>query len=155
MADRPQDGRSHGLLTRPIAGVVAIVAAAALGTALWSPSRHETTTAGSPEAAVQSYLTAVVSRDTAGAAAHLSSMSPCEEEDLEAFAPEPDSYVELGAVRRDGDQATVTIAVTAGSASLPPFAWTEDLALTLHLEGGEWRLQGSPWPMWDCLRTAP
>jgi hypothetical protein len=155
MGTSPGIGRSGGLLTRLIAGGLAVVAAAALGTALWSPSPQEETRAGSPEAAAQSYLKAVVRRDAAGAAAHLSTSSPCDVEDLEALPPEPDTYVELVGVRPAEDVATVAIAVTAGSASMPPFTWTEDVALSLRLEGGRWRLTGSPWPTWDCAGTSP
>ena len=132
-----------------------LLVAAALVTIAARPSATLGTTAGSPEAAVQEYLPAVLAGDTSAAAGMLATDGACDASDLERVAVAEDAFAELLTARTAGDRALVTIEVTSGSASLVPVTWTE--RPTLVLERGvddQWLLSGAPWPLWACGEDA-
>jgi len=136
-------------------GVVTLLVTAALVTATARPTATLTTTVGSPEAAVQQYLTAVLAHDAPAAARMLAADGACDASDLAQVTVAEDAFALLLTSRTAGDRAVVTLAVTSGSASLVPVTVAERPALVLERGADErWLLSGTPWPMWACGKDA-
>ena len=115
---------------------------------------------GSPERAVQLYLTAISEEDFQAAQATLSSelKERCSLEELysRSFAREnlDDSRVAHDVTNFVDDKAIVVFEVTQSSGG-GPFdlnEWTHDEHYTLVREDGEWRILASPWPYQGCTQ---
>lgn len=106
---------------------------------------------GSPEAAVQDYLTAVLARDNDAAAALLAEDGPCDATDFDqTFVPD-DARVVLRDAETDGATARVVVDVVQGSGG--PFdgsEFSERQSFRLSRDGDSWRIGGSPWPLFEC-----
>lgn len=139
-ADRPL------LITGAIVGLVVIAAIVVIalrpGTAELEP--------GSPEAVVQSYLLAVVDRDTDAARDLLAKQPDCEGPSLR---PANESIrVSLEQVGIDGDRATVDVLVTLSYGS-PPFdryQYSESQRFVLRQIDGDWLITEVPWQFRVC-----
>lgn len=107
---------------------------------------------GSPEAAVQRYLTAVIDRDGEAAVALLEPDTSCTPTDVDNVGwVGADTHVELRTVEvRSSTTARVTVTITTGSGELVPSGWDEEQTFTLRRFGGEWRLTDMPWPLYEC-----
>ncbi|GAA3526021.1 hypothetical protein GCM10022263_13480 [Nocardioides daeguensis] len=132
-----------------LAAVVGAIVVASLITAVASrhPARLEP---GSPEAAVQDYLDAVLERDAEAAARHLAPDSPCGVEDLDKAYVDDDVRVRLRDTDVTGGTARVAVAITTGSGELIPSGWTEEHTFRLRRVDGAWLITGSPWPLFEC-----
>lgn len=132
-----------------LAAVVGAIVVASLITAVASrhPARLES---GSPEAAVQDYLDAVLEHDAEAAARHLAPDSPCGVEDLDNAYIDDDVRVMLRDAAVTGGTARVDVAITTGSGELIPSGWTEEHTFRLRRVGDVWLITGSPWPLFEC-----
>lgn len=107
---------------------------------------------GSPEAAVQDYVSAVYEEDAEAAAEWLDPDGRCTVEDLEDARTDAGPRIVLREVDVDGDEATVDVDRVRGENG--PFGggeWTEDLTFELERRGDRWVIVGEPWPMYGCL----
>ncbi len=162
--DHEGDGAGRGwalggdvVTSRPnriLAAVLAGIAVLTVAAGVLAANRHVAEfDPGTPETAVQAYLTAVVDGDNERAASLLAADGSCGLDDLDR------SYVPDGvrAVLRDsevnGDTARVDVGVEMSTADL--FAgsgYTEKHTFRLVRHGEGWLITGVPWPMYDCTK---
>lgn len=133
-----------------LAVVVAVIVVAALVTALLTSRDPARLAPGTPEAAVQDYLDAVLDRDNETAAAMLAPESECDLDDLDQAYLDEDVRASLREVEVSGSTARVDVAITTGAGGLIPSRWTEEHTFRLRRTGDEWLITGSPWPLFDC-----
>lgn len=133
-----------------LAAVVAVLVVAALVTAVLSRRDAVEPADGAPEATVQQYVEAVLDHDSEAAVGLLAPDSPCDVEDLDHAYVDDDLRVSLEDVEVSGTAARVDVTITSGSGGLFPSEWTDAATFRLVRTGGEWRITGSPWPLFDC-----
>ena len=142
------DGRAGKVLA--IAVAVLLLLAVVAGVVSATRPRTELP-AGSPEAVVQDYVTAVYARDLDAAAGHLDPDGDCGVEDLELAYVERDARVVLRDVDVDGDRATVRAdMVHTDSAPFGGSEWIQEEIFRLTDAGDGWVITGAPWPMYAC-----
>ncbi|GAB3446277.1 hypothetical protein GCM10027517_28290 [Phycicoccus ginsengisoli] len=137
---------------RVLVVVVGALVALAAAAAVWSTTRGSSHYgAGTPEATVQSYLTAVLDGDTETAAGYLAPSSTCDREDLTGVMVADSTRVNLVHATVGSSTAQVQVAVDR-SDSEGPFAVGESEEHVYHLArtDGQWLLEGIPWPLYDC-----
>ncbi|OLT20654.1 hypothetical protein BJF81_05195 [Ornithinimicrobium sp. CNJ-824] len=130
------NGRAGKVLAIAVAALVLLAVVAGVVSA--TRPRTELP-AGSPEATVQDYVTAVFSRDMDAAAAHLDPDGDCGVADLELAYVERDARVVLRDVDVDDDRATVRVdLVHTDSAPFGGSEWTQEetFRLTTRATGG-------------------
>jgi len=133
-----------------LAAVVGVIVLAALVTVLVASHHPAELEPGSPEAAVQDYVDAVLDRDSEVALRMLAPGSDCEVEDFDnAYVPE-DVYMSLREVEVSGSTARVDVSVTDGSGGMIPTEWTEERTFRLQRAGDDWLITGTPWPLFEC-----
>lgn len=138
--------------TRVLAVVVGVLVVLAAAAAVLSATRGTTHyAAGSPEATVQAYLSAVLQGDTERAAGYLSPSGRCDQEDLAGVTVADSTRVNLVHTTTGTDAARVQVAVDRSDEG-GPFAGGESEDHVYHLTrtGGRWLLEGTPWPLYDC-----
>lgn len=133
-----------------LAAVVGIIVLAALVTGLAGSRDPVELEPGTPEAAVQSYLDAVVDRDSEAAIGMLGAGSGCTAEDFDNAYVGEDVHVSLREVRILGETARVDVVITTGSGEIIPTEWSEQQTFRLRQTGDEWLLSGTPWPLFEC-----
>lgn len=133
-----------------LAVVVVAIVVASLVTALLSMREPAELEPGSPEAAVQDYLDAVLDRDSEAAASLLAADSPCGVDDLDNAFVEEDVRVSLRDVEVSDTTARVDVTVSAGSGGLIASPWSEEHTFRLRRTGDEWLIIGAPWPLFEC-----
>jgi len=138
----------HRVLASLVAAVVILAVVVAVLNETRSPMTVE---AGSPEATVQKYVTAVLDRDHERAAAYFDPSGVCDVEDLDnQNYVDRDARVELvDSVVRSGT-ARVIVRITTPSGGPVPNFLDEEVTFRLGQDNGSWVLTGSPWPMFDC-----
>lgn len=143
---RPADGRRRALLALAVLAVAALVAAV-----LWAVTRPAPVYApDTPEGTVQTYVTAVLEGDAAAAAAVLAADGPCSVTDLDRAYVARGTTVDLVGTDVTGDRALVRVRVGVDTGTDPFGGWTEDHAFRLSRTTAGWRLDGIPWPLYDC-----
>lgn len=138
--------------TRVLAVVVGALVVLAAAAAVLSSTRGTTHyAAGSPEATVQAYLTAVLQGDTERAAGYLDPSGSCDQADLAGVTVADSTRVNLVHATTGTDTAQVQVAVDRTDSD-GPFAVGESEEHVYHLTrvGGRWLLEGIPWPLYDC-----
>ena len=138
--------------TRVLAVVVGALVVLAAAAAVLSSTRGTTHyAAGSPEATVQAYLTAVLQGDTERAAGYLAPSGGCDQGDLAGVTVADSTRVNLVHTTTGTDTAQVRVAVDRSDEG-GPFAVGESEEHVYHLTrtGGRWLLEGTPWPLYDC-----
>lgn len=133
-----------------LAAVVGVLVAASLVTFLLTARDTAEFPDGSPEAAVQEYLDAVLDRDGEAAVRSLTADSPCDVEDFDKAYLDNDVHVALNRVDVSGSTARVDVVITSGSGSLLPSGWSEERTFRLERSGERWLVTGTPWPLFDC-----
>lgn len=107
--------------------------------------------AGSPEAAVQDYLTLLYDADVEGAVELLDPADGCTAEDLERSFFEPDARVVLRSSRVSGETATVRVDLVHGDGGLlGTDGWTQDETFRLTASEGRWLVSADSWPLHGC-----
>jgi hypothetical protein len=107
--------------------------------------------AGSPEAAVQDYLSRLYDGDLEGATALLDPADGCTVEDLERSLYRPDARVVLRSSRVSGETATVRVELVHGEGGLlGSDGWTQDETLRLARVDGRWVVSADSWPVHGC-----
>ena len=134
-----------------VAGLVVLVAVVA---AVVAANRQPVTyDRGTPQGVVQSYLGAVVAGDHAEAAGYLAPGGPCDVVDLDRSSVPDGIRVVLRDTKVDGDRAQVMVDVVTTSGDLfGGSEYSEPQTFRLGRTGQEWRVQGVPWPMYDCVK---
>ncbi len=133
-----------------LAAVVGAIVLAALVTVLAGSRDPVELEPGSPEAAVQAYLDAVVDRDSDAAVDMLAAGTSCTAEDFDNAYVGEDVHVSLREVRVLGETARVDVVITTGSGEIIPTKWSEQQTFRLRRTGDEWLLSGTPWPIFEC-----
>lgn len=110
---------------------------------------------GTPEAAVQAYVTAVVDHDGPAILELIDPALPCTAEEVERSWWDEPVTVTLEEVRTTGDTAVVAVAITHGSTGLFPDQWREEQRFDLRRTDGAWRLVGDTWPWFECGMVLP
>lgn len=136
--------------SRLLAGGVVVLVLAALVTVLLVGREPEDLPPGTPEAAVQEYLDAVLDGDDEAAAALFTPTNPCTVLDLENAWVDEDVRVTLDDVRVDGKAARVEVTVASSGGGLVPDAWSEEQTFRLSEIDGDWLISGVPWPLFEC-----
>jgi len=133
-----------------LAAFVGVLVVAALVTVLVASRHPAQLEPGTPEAAVQGYLEAVVDRDSDAAVQMLAPGSECTVEDFDNAYTGEDVHVSLREVRVLGETARVDVIITTGSGEIIPTKWSERQTFRLRRTGDEWLLSGTPWPVFEC-----
>jgi hypothetical protein len=108
-------------------------------------------TEGSPEAAVQDYMEAVLDGDPERAATFLDPDGRCTAGDIGDQAWDTTARVVLRDSRTDGQEATVRVEfVYGGDSPLGGSEWRDDQVFTLRQVQQGWVVTGDPWPMHHC-----
>ncbi|NTW39004.1 MAG: hypothetical protein HGA44_03820 [Cellulomonadaceae bacterium] len=136
-----------------LAGAVGVVVVAAAVSAVVAAQRDPVSLdPGTPAATVQAYLAGIAADDLTAAARQLSDESPCTVDDLlNVYIPDTMRVVLVDEEITD-QTAVVRVTITEGSGDGPfdSSGYSHTERLLLGDEGGEWRLVGSPWPLYDC-----
>lgn len=138
--------------TRGLAIAVAVLVLLAVGAGVLAALRPgPQLAAGSPEAAVRDYVSALYERDPATAAAQLDPEGSCDEDDLrDVFLDEQARVVLREAVTED-DTARVRVdLVHAGGGPLGGGENREPATFDLRRAGDRWVITGEPWPTFSC-----
>jgi len=140
--------RPNRILGVVVGGIIVV----AVVTAVFAATRPVTTRdSGTPDGAVQAYLSAVLKGDNEEAAGFLAPDSRCDVQDLDRTNVVEAARVDLIDTEIDGDSARVTVEVSFSSGGGPfQGSATEDHTFRLSRSGDRWLLVGLPWPLYDC-----
>ena len=137
------------------ASVAALVLLAVVAGVLSATRSGTELPSGSPEAAVQDYITAVDQDDADAAATYLDPEGGCAVEDLENMGGRSTSRVVLRDSEIDGDEAEVRVDFVFGGGG--PFGGGEEFRneerFDLRRDGDRWVITGEPWPMFFCEKA--
>lgn len=146
---------------RILGGVVAVLVVLATVSAVIASRRDAPlVTPGSPVAAVQAYLSAVVDGRTDEAARWLDPAGPCGAQDFAygLMGPgdgTPNVRIDLLGSSTSGATATVEVETRMGDGGFDPFGtsgFSERHSFSLRTVDGAWRLTGTPWPLDQCFK---
>jgi hypothetical protein len=141
---------------RVLAIVVSGLVVVAVVAAVLAATRSSTTVApGTPQAAVQGYLEAVLDGDADRAAGFLAPGSECTAADLDRAGVPDSTRVTLVSSTTDGSTARVKVQVSFGSGGPFDDGRSETQTFRLEQSAGQWRLSGIPWPLFDCGVSSP
>jgi hypothetical protein len=141
-------GRPNRILAIVVGAIVVLATAVVTVSAKSSTADYDP---GTPEGTVQAYLRAVTSGDYAEAATFLDPAGDCDVEDLDRAGGSDSARVYLVRTGVEGDTATVTVDVTRPSGGpLDTAEYTETHLFRLTRSDGDWRLSGTPWPLYNC-----
>lgn len=136
-------------------GLIAVVAV--VGGVVSATSKVTEYDRTTPQGVVQAYVAALVDGDPEAAAEYLAEDSPCDATAVEEQAYLSDEVrVVLRKTEIEADVARVQVDVAWSWGGL--FAGSERFekhTLRLSRTGEDWRLTGSPWPMFDCGSRGP
>lgn len=138
-------------MKNPMRLLAMILGVALIGALLFVASRSENGNfeAGSPEATVQAYLQAMVDRDNDQALSYFEPTTKCDSSDLDRQYISPDLTVDLIESSTTGDRAQVKIRIRYSNDDLFG-GWSEDHTIALTKLEDQWRLAGTPWPLYEC-----
>lgn len=104
----------------------------------------------SPEGVVQSYLTAILDRDSKAALALLEGDTTCTIEQFDQNYVDREVTINLMDVDVNGEDATVQVSIEHSNGDPFGGTWNEEQFLRLVRSGDTWRITGSPWPVYNC-----
>lgn len=140
---------------RAITIIVALIALISIGVVIFSVVQPvKELKSNSPEAVVQSYLTAVFDGKFDIAITSLIPTSTCTAEDLDRTYFQDSSQIHLRSSEDNGTTAQVNVDVETPDGS--PFGglMSEKHSYRLSKINGQWKISGIPWPLYDCgVRT--
>lgn len=103
-----------------------------------------------PEGVVQLYLAAVIEGKHDKAASFFVSNSECDASDIDRAFISDTLRVNLVSSEISGDSAYVKIDANTNSGGIFEDGYVESHTYRLTKEMTGWRIQGIPWPLWDC-----
>jgi hypothetical protein len=139
---------------RPLLAALAALVVTLVAVTVYAITRPATLwDRSTPEGTVQAYVTAVLDGDTVAAAALLSTDSPCTAIDLDRTPRAPQTRVDLvgTTVQATAGVTLAQVRVRVVSDAVQPFGdGGEDRTFRLTLTVAGWRIDGIPWPLYDC-----
>lgn len=103
-----------------------------------------------PEGVVQLYLKAIIEGKNDQAASYFASKSECDASDIDRAYISDTLRINLVSTSQEGESAYVKIDANTGSGGPFEDGYTESHTYRLIKEAGSWRIEGIPWPLWDC-----
>lgn len=150
MVETDPMSRANRILVIALGAIVVLAVVAAVISARRPAAQLPT---GSPEAAVQAYVTAAIAGKVDEAARWLEPSGDCDVNDLQRagdLGSQP-ARVVLADSSVEGTTATVQVELVFSSGS--PFdtsEYSEKHTYRLVRSDGKWLLTGVPWPLYDC-----
>jgi hypothetical protein len=134
-----------------LALIISVVFVIALILAISSGNSVKNMAKGSPEAAVQQYLKAVIEGRNQEAADFFSSNNKCTIYDIDRAYIEQDAQVSLDkTVKSDDKSAIVYVSIQRSGGLLLEDPYTESQTFRMIFENSEWKIDGIPWPLYNC-----
>lgn len=132
-----------------VGGIVVLAVVAGVVAALRPVEDFE---AGTPEASVQGFLRAVIEGEEAAAERYLATDSECSASDVEEARTADSARVVLRESETENGTARVSVEIVSSSSGGPFEAdeYSRNRTFDLVQEGGEWRLEDVPWPLFSC-----
>ncbi|MFM7463817.1 MAG: hypothetical protein ACKO29_07095, partial [Actinomycetota bacterium] len=132
-------------------GAIALVAIAIFSATQSKTSEFAT---GTPEATVQAFFKSLSERDSEGALQYFVANTPCELFELDRQSLSQEITIDLVESEITGDSAKVKVRIRYSSNDMVS-GWKEDQVIRLEKELGNWRITGTPWPLYDCEQEKP
>lgn len=137
--------------TLTVAAVAAVVVIAGIVVLVFAVGRDVSSyDEGTPERAVQKYLTAAFDGDYDRAASLIESSSKCDAADLDRAYIQNNARIGLIESTVDGDRARVRLEVEFPSGGPLGGVYSEEHTIRLVKTAETWLLTGVPWPLYDC-----
>lgn len=136
--------------------VASLGAIALVALAIFSATQSKTTefATGTPEATVQAFFKSLSERDSEGALQYFVADTPCELFELDRQSLSQEITIDLVESEITGDSAKVKVRIRYSSNDMVS-GWKEDQVIRLEKESGNWRITGTPWPLYDCEQEKP
>lgn len=136
--------------------VASLGAIALVALAIFSATQSKTTefATGTPEATVQAFFKSLSERDSEGALQYFVANTPCELFELDRQSLSQEITIDLVESEITGDSAKVKVRIRYSSNDMVS-GWKEDQVIRLEKESGNWRITGTPWPLYDCEQEKP
>jgi len=136
--------------------VASLGAIALVALAIFSATQSKTTefATGTPEATVQAFFKSLSERDSEGALQYFVANTPCELFELDRQSLSQEITIDLVESEITGDSAKVKVRIRYSSNDMVS-GWKEDQVIRLEKELGNWRITGTPWPLYDCEQEKP
>lgn len=145
--ERSGNRGANGILATIAILIIALITTSILISNNQEDKQFATTT---PEGVVQTYLEAVIEGKHDQAASLFVAGSECDAADIDRAYISESLRVNLVSSEIEGDSAYVKIDANMNSGALFDDGYTESHTYRLKRENGNWRLEGIPWPVWDC-----
>lgn len=144
--------RDRPAIRRPLLVVLVLAVAALVAAAVYAVTRPaKVWDRDTPQGAVQAYVAAVLDGDAAVAAALLTPDSPCAATDLDRVLVQNGTRVDLVGTDVQGAQARVRVLIGVDSGAQPFGGGAEERTFRLTRTGTQWRIDGIPWPLYECF----
>lgn len=130
--------------------VIASLLLIALSSILTVTRDEKSFSSSTPEGVIQLYLKALIDGKNDQAASYFISNSECDAADIDRAYVSETLRVNLVTSSIEGDSAYVKIDANTGASGPFDDGYTESHTYRLSREGGNWRIEGIPWPLWDC-----
>lgn len=136
--------------------VASLGAIALVALAIFSATQSKTTefATGTPEATVQAFFKSLSERDSEGALQYFVANTPCELFELDRQSLSQEITIDLVESEITGDSAKVKVRIRYSSNDMVS-GWKEDQVIRLEKKLGNWRITGTPWPLYDCEQEKP
>lgn len=103
-----------------------------------------------PEGVVQKYLTALLEGKNDRAAAFYVLESNCDASDIDRTFFDKSLRAVLEESSIEGDVAYVKVNLTSDSSGIFQNGLIDERTFRLKLQKNKWRIDGIPWPLWEC-----
>jgi len=136
--------------------VASLGAIALVALAIFSATQSKITefATGTPEATVQAFFKSMSERDSEGALRYFVTDTPCELFELDRQSFSQEITIDLVESEITGDSAKVKVRIRYSSNDMVS-GWKEDQVIRLEKESSNWRITGTPWPLYDCEQEKP
>lgn len=141
---------SENRANRVLGIVIATIAVVALIVVLAVKQPTAELDEGSPEAAVQQYLSAITERDFSQAMVSLASDSKCTLQDLDRAYIQDSLRIGLSDISSTDSTASVTVKIEVSNGEPFGSTYSETQTFRLIKDDSGWKLTGIPWPMYEC-----
>ena len=103
-----------------------------------------------PEGVIQLFLKAIIEGKNDQAASYFSADSKCDDSDIDRAYVSDTLRINLVSTTVEGESAYVKVDANTGSGGPFEDGYTESHTYRLIKESRSWRIEGIPWPLWDC-----